>query len=81
MDWIGDDPPEERDLAGKPVLEQALTRFEAISNTGGEVLGERDLAVDGLVPLDPGDLSIGASHQVWGWETIRVCADELLDSP
>lgn len=80
MDWIGDDPPQAQDLAGKSILEQALTRFEAISNTGGEVLGERDLAIDGHVALDPNDLSIGTSHEVWGWETIRVRADELLDS-
>ena len=80
MDWIGDDPPQAQDLAGKSILEQALTRFEAISNTGGKVLGERDLAIDGLVALDPNDLSIGTSHEVWGWEAIRVRADERLDS-
>jgi hypothetical protein len=74
------DRPEAQDLAGKPILEQALTRFKAISNTGGEVLGERDPAIDGLVARDPNDLSIGASHEVWGWETIRIRADELLDS-
>ncbi len=79
MDWIGDQPPTAEDLAERGVLEQAKTRYEAISNIGGEVLGERDLADDGLVADDPNDFSVGAAHQVWGWATIGVRARELLD--
>jgi hypothetical protein len=78
MDWIGDAPPTADDLVGRGVLEQAKTRFEAISKTGGEVLGERDLHADGLSSMDPNDHSVGARHRVWGWATILVRAEELL---
>jgi len=80
MDGVGVHPPTAQGLAGRGVLEQAQTRYEAISNTGGEVLGERDLADDGLVAEDPNNHSVGARHRVWGWATIRVRASELLDA-
>lgn len=78
MDWVGDRVPTPNDLAGGTVLEQAKTRFESIANTGHEVLGERDLAADGLVAQNPHDHSVAAKHRVWGWATIRVRASELL---
>ena len=80
MDWVGDRPPIAEDLNGGRVLEQAKTRIDAIAKTGGEVLGERDLAADDLVPVDPHDYSVGTVHTVWGWATIRVRAEDLLGS-
>jgi hypothetical protein len=81
IDWSGDRPPNEDDLAGKPVLEQAKTRFEAIGRTGGEVLGERPLEMDGLVPLDPSDLSVGSQQKLWGWATITRYANDYFAKP
>ena len=80
MDWVGDGPPSGEDLRGRGVIEQAKTRFDAITKTGGEVLGERDLAADEVVPIDPHDYSVGTVQTVWGWATIGVRAEELLGS-
>jgi hypothetical protein len=80
MDWVGDRPPTAQDLIGGRVVEQAKTRFDAIANTGGEVLGERDLAADDLLALDPHDYSVGNVQTVWGWATISVRAEDLLGS-
>ena len=41
MDWSGDHEPTANDLAGRGVLDQAKTRFEAISKNGAQVLGLR----------------------------------------
>ena len=81
MDWSGDHPPTGDDLAGKSVLEQAATFFEAISNTGGEVLGERPLELDSLIAHDPSDLSVGSVHDTWGWATITRVAAEYFVRP
>lgn len=70
MEWSGDHEPTERDLAGRSVLEQASSRFDAISKNGGQVLGLRPLELDGIEPMDPMDFSAGSAHQVWGWRTI-----------
>ncbi len=58
------------------MLIHAKARFEAITNTGGEVLGLRRLTLDGLVVIDPNDLSVGSKHRVWGWAVIQQQAEE-----
>lgn len=75
IDWCGDSPPSADDIAGCAVLEQAKSRFEAISNTGGEVIGERPLDADKLTAVDPNDYSVGSKQTVWGWATIREYAE------
>jgi hypothetical protein len=59
MDWLGETPPTAEQLAGRPVLEQAKSRFEAIANTGYQVLGIRPLDLDGLVAVDPDASHVG----------------------
>ena len=76
MDWVGEKPPTSDDLAGRSVLVQAKTSFEAISRTGGEILGLRPLELDGLVAVDPMDMRVGAKHTVWGWAVIARYAEE-----
>jgi hypothetical protein len=85
LDWIGSQPPTGEAIAGKPVLAQAKTRFEAIAKTGGSVLGVRALDLDGLVAIDPHDMSVGAVHHVWGWHAIvdkaeRLASGQVLSS-
>jgi hypothetical protein len=77
-DWLGQGPPTSEQIAGRSILEQAKSRFEAITNTGGEVLGMRLLDLDGLVTDDPNASHIGAVHRVWGWRTIRNLAEEYF---
>lgn len=78
MDWVGQDPPTEQDIAGRPVIIQAKARYDTISKTGGEVLGLRALELDELVALDPNDYAVGSSHAVWGWATIVKHAESQL---
>lgn len=78
MDWLGQEPPTSEQIAGRPVLEQASSRFEAITNTGGEVLGIRPLDLDGLVADDPGASHDGAVHRVWGWRVIANRAEKYF---
>jgi hypothetical protein len=77
MNLVAPSPPTADDLVGRLVLVQAKTRFEAVSRTGGEILGHRPLDVDGLVAVDPHDYSVGAVHRVWGWHTILDEAERL----
>ena len=66
-------------LAGRPVLVQAKARFEAITMTGGEVLGFRSLEVDGLVAMDPHAFHGGAvHHKMWGGRTIAQFAERAF---
>jgi hypothetical protein len=74
MDWVGDDLPEHDALAGHQILEQAASRFDAITLTGGQVLGVRPLALDGLV-ANP---FVGTGHRVWGALTIRNVAEQYF---
>ena len=50
MDWSGSREPTESDLAGRKILAQGQSRYEAISKTGGQLLGLRALELDGLFP-------------------------------
>jgi hypothetical protein len=75
MDWVGTDAPTSDRIAGRSLLEQAKSRFEAISNTGGEVLGLRPLDLDGLVAEDLSALHVGAIARVWGWRAILDLAE------
>jgi hypothetical protein len=78
MDWVGAEPPNSDEVVGRAVLAQGKTRFEAISSTGGEVLGHRPLELDNLVADDPDDCRIGARHTVWGWKTLVSTAEQIF---
>ena len=77
MDWIGARPPDAAALAGRTVVAQGKTRLEAITNTGGAVLGHRALELEGLAGVDPMDMTVGAVHTVWGRRTILNHAEGL----
>src|SRR6266566_811632 len=48
MDWIGTRPPDAEALAGRAVVAQGSIRIEAITKTGGAILGLRPLELDAL---------------------------------
>lgn len=75
MDWVGREPPEHDGLAGHQVLDQAASRFDTVTLTGGQVLGIRPLALDGLVsnPFD----GFGG-HRVWGALMIHNLAEQYF---
>lgn len=78
MDWVGDAPPTYDAIGGHKVLEQAKSRFEAISMTGGQVLGIRPLQLDGLIPALFDEDHVGAVHRVWGSLVIRDLAEQYF---
>jgi hypothetical protein len=77
LDWIGATPPDAEAVAGRSVVVQGKTRIEAITNTGGSILGLRPLELDALVAIDPNDIRVGSVHPVWGWRTILNLAEKL----
>jgi hypothetical protein len=51
--WVDGVPPTYDAIAGAGVVKQAATRYEAISKTGGVVLGMRPLQLDGILTAIP----------------------------
>lgn len=60
MDWVGEVAPSTDSLAGAALLRQGAAHILTITTTGGEILGNRDLALDGITGL------IQASHKTGG---------------
>jgi hypothetical protein len=50
LDWVGDAPPTSEAIAGSPVLAVGNAHVRLISFGGGAIVGERQLAVDGIEP-------------------------------
>jgi hypothetical protein len=69
LDWVGDAPPTAGSIAGAGLFAQGFAHIKAITTTGGEVLGQRDLEADDIVP------AAWRSHEgggtVWVYEGAR----------
>jgi hypothetical protein len=50
IDWHSSEMPTSDSIAGAPCLVQGQAHLKAITRTGGEILGFRDLAADGIEP-------------------------------
>lgn len=48
LDWVADVPPTNESIAGAPVIAASQVHFRAIGEGNGEMLGHRDLDLDGL---------------------------------
>jgi hypothetical protein len=51
MAWVSPDQPTEEALSGASLLSQGTAHIKAITETGGEILGERPLRADSIEPL------------------------------
>lgn len=69
LDWVGDAPPMGASIAGAGLLAQGFAHIKAITTTGGEILGWRDLSEDGIVP--EGWRSHEGGGTVWVYEGAR----------
>ncbi|MFE1643951.1 hypothetical protein ACFM35_00040 [Microbacterium sp. P01] len=67
VDWSGEQAPREPDVAGLPVIAQALTRTELFTEGGLAVVGNVG-AVATTFDSNHGDYQVGAKHRVWGWK-------------
>ena len=69
LDWVDDVPPTGAAIAGAALVAQGFAHIKAITTTGGDVLGHRDLDEDGIVP------AMWRSHEgggtVWVYEGVR----------
>jgi hypothetical protein len=50
QEWLGMEPPTGESIAGSKIIEWGVMHIRAITETGGEILGERALDRDGIVP-------------------------------
>jgi hypothetical protein len=50
IDWHSSDLPTSDSIAGAPCLDQGHAHLRTITRTGGDILGFRDLAADGIEP-------------------------------
>ena len=76
QDWIGDAPPTSESIAGTRVVRFGIMHLKAITEVGGEILGVRPLALDGIVlPDQHSAYSLGAKVLV-GADAIRVARED-----
>jgi hypothetical protein len=69
LDWLGSEPPTSEAIAGRQLVAEAKCRVEGITKTGGQVLGNRPLDADGIVPSVE-TFRVGEKTGVWGWRAI-----------
>lgn len=70
MNWSGKAEPDAAAIEGADILRQGFAHILAIKKTGGQILGQRDLAADGRRP----QLWLSASplgRDVWVFEGAR----------
>jgi hypothetical protein len=48
LDWVGSEPPTSESIAGAALLDVGHARVELVTHREGVILGQRDLALDGL---------------------------------
>jgi hypothetical protein len=50
MDWSSEQPPSVESIAGVQTIQQGGAHYKSIILTGGEILGNRSLELDGISP-------------------------------
>jgi hypothetical protein len=72
LDWIDACPPTAESIAKKPVLECGIMHIRAITNLGGEVLGQRSLESDQIeLPTLLSALGGAGAMILHGADTVR----------
>lgn len=81
IDWCGGEPPTSESIRGRRILEQGLTRIEAFTEAGAQVLGRVVVTYDRVFPSHyRGPFPVGTVHRVWGWQTLRSVAARTLNN-
>jgi hypothetical protein len=75
LDWVGDSPPSSDAIAGSPVLKVGNAHVRLVSFGGGEILGERPLASDGIEPPATVDTYWGDGYGVARAEQRFIAGD------
>ncbi len=79
LDWRGSSQPTHHELAGRRVLIQGLTRIEAFTKTGSQIVGNSDDTI-GASELASNfrDFEVGTVHHVWGWRALPQIVERKL---
>lgn len=81
MAWVSPKPPTDAALSGAALLSQGTAHIKTITETGGEILGERPLTADSIEPLP--ELSHAMPPRVRlvsGFEDLRAATREEVDA-
>jgi hypothetical protein len=79
VDWRGSSPPSEQDLAGRRILAQGLTRIEAFTEMGSQVIGNSGKTIGAsALASNYRDFHVGAVHHVWGWRALPKVVERTL---
>jgi hypothetical protein len=78
VDWVGAAPPTAADASGGRIFAQGLSRIEAITRTGANVLGSVPLPKGLGVAPNYRDSRVGTVHTVWGWKVLPRLIEEHL---
>ena len=77
LDWISDTPPTSAAIAGAQTLIQGGAHIKTILGTGGSIIGNRPLEIDGIQPQLSIEYPINTYAAVFrGLEMIRVASEE-----
>lgn len=75
MNWVGDAPPTAEDLEGCKTLAQGQIHLRSIWETGGEILGNRPLTLEGIEADQFLSESPGKSCMLMrGYEPVRLAS-------
>ena len=82
VDWSGPVRPAHEDVAGRTILTQGLTRIEAFTITGEQILGHAPVTYHEPLASNYRDFAVGTVHHVWGWKVLgKVAARALAKRP
>jgi len=81
MDWFGQEPPTERSLVKKRIIEQGSVHIKTVRETGGMIRGHRSLALDGLSPWVFRSAEFGGTTQCGYYELRDVDPEIDMDLP
>lgn len=68
LHWHGATLPTSESISGCATVEQAAMHIRSITTTGGQILGHRDLALDGIEPF----LFVHGATVQRGFEPVRA---------
>jgi hypothetical protein len=78
VDWRGPAPPDDGDLTNKRILAQGMTRIEAFSEVGSQILGNTNQTIPSDLASNYRDFHVGAVHHVWGWRALSKVVERIL---
>ena len=81
LDWVSDSPPTFEAIAGAQTVKQGGAHIRTILATGGSILGNRPLELDGITPALALSCAGGPHCEVLrGFESVRNATKQDIES-